>query len=88
VPVRLPRQADHHLHHRDRPRHSRLKSATARPSDAQARQRLDIRPELYDLWLDALLLSISAHDKAGDGDTRQAWREVLNKGIAVIKTGY
>ncbi|RMH83986.1 globin [Pseudomonas sp. AOB-7] len=56
--------------------------------ESHSRQRLDIRPELYDLWLDALLLSISAHDKACDADTRQAWREVLNQGIAVIKAGY
>ncbi|MDH1681399.1 globin, partial [Pseudomonas chengduensis] len=48
----------------------------------------DIRPELYDLWLDALLLTISEHDKECDADVRQAWREVLNKGIAVIKAGY
>ena len=56
--------------------------------ESHSRQRLDIRPELYDLWLDALLLSISAHDKACDADIRQAWREVLNQGIAVIKAGY
>ena len=56
--------------------------------ESHSRQRLDIRPELYDLWLDALLLTISEHDKECDADVRQAWREVLNKGIAVIKAGY
>ncbi len=56
--------------------------------ESHSRQRLDIRPELYDLWLDALLLAISEHDKGYDTDIRQAWREVLSKGIAVIKAGY
>ena len=56
--------------------------------ESHSRQHLDIRPELYDLWLDALLLTISEHDKECDADVRQAWREVLNKGIAVIKAGY
>ena len=56
--------------------------------ESHSRERLDIRPELYDLWLDALLLTISEHDKECDADVRQAWREVLNKGIAVIKAGY
>ena len=57
-------------------------------AESHSRQGLDIRPELYDLWLDALLLTISEHDKECDADIRQAWREVLNKGIAVIKAGY
>ena len=56
--------------------------------ESHSRERLDIRPELYDLWLDALLLTIGEHDKECDADVRQAWREVLNKGIAVIKAGY
>ncbi len=56
--------------------------------ESHSRQRLDIRPELYDLWLDALLRTVGEHDKACDADVRQAWREVLNKGIAVIKAGY
>lgn len=56
--------------------------------ESHSRQRLDIRPELYDLWLDALLLTISEHDKEYDANVGQAWREVLNKGIAVIKAGY
>ena len=35
-----------------------------------------------------LLLTVSEHDKQCTAETRQAWREVLNKGIAVIKAGY
>lgn len=55
---------------------------------SHSREGFDIRPELYDLWLEALLLTVGEHDKQCDAETRQAWREVLNKGIAVIKAGY
>ena len=56
--------------------------------ESHSRDRLDIRPELYDLWLDALLLTVSGHDKQFSESIRSAWREVLNKGISVIKAGY
>ena len=56
--------------------------------ESHSRERLDIRPELYDLWLDALLLTVSGHDKQFNESIRNAWREVLNKGISVIKAGY
>ena len=56
--------------------------------ESHSRGRLDIRPELYDLWLDALLLTVSGHDKQFNESIRSAWREVLNKGISVIKAGY
>lgn len=55
---------------------------------SHARGALDIRPELYDLWLQALLQSIGEHDDQCDANTRLAWHEVLNKGISVIKAQY
>lgn len=56
--------------------------------ESHSRTRLDIRPELYDLWLDALLLTVSSHDGQFGPALREAWREVLGKGIALIKAGY
>ena len=56
--------------------------------ESHSRNRLDIRPELYDLWLEALLQAISSHDKEFNPGIREAWREVLSKGINVIKGGY
>jgi hemoglobin-like flavoprotein len=55
---------------------------------SHARGGLDIRPELYDIWLDALLKSIGEHDPLCNDETRLAWREVLDKGISVIKAQY
>ncbi len=56
--------------------------------ESHSRAHLDIRPELYDLWLNALLQTIAQHDPEHNEQTRQAWVEVLNKGIAVIKSYY
>ena len=55
---------------------------------SHSRGGFDIRPELYDLWQEALLLTIGEHDAQCCADTRLAWREVLDKGISVIKAGY
>ncbi len=53
-----------------------------------ARDGFNIRPELYDLWLDSLQQAIGDHDKACNADILQAWHEVLSKGINVIKSEY
>ena len=53
-----------------------------------ARDGFNIRPELYDLWLVSLQQAIGDHDKACNADILQAWREVLSKGINVIKYEY
>ncbi|MBV2133898.1 globin [Pseudomonas sp. MAP12] len=55
---------------------------------SHSREGLDIRPELYDLWLDSLLLAVKEHDKDADTDILAAWREVLGKGINLIKSFY
>jgi hemoglobin-like flavoprotein len=55
---------------------------------SHSRAHLDIRPELYDLWIEALLKTIGQHDGELEKQDLQAWRTVLNKGIDVIKAAY
>ncbi|CAM5346733.1 Globin OS=Stutzerimonas stutzeri OX=316 GN=CXK95_05235 PE=3 SV=1 [Stutzerimonas stutzeri] len=55
---------------------------------SHSRSGFDIRPELYDLWLAALLRTVGEHDEAAGKEDLQAWREVLGKGIDVIKSYY
>ena len=55
---------------------------------SHSREGFDIRPELYDLWLDSLLLAVKQHDPEVDVEDLAAWREVLGKGINVIKSYY
>lgn len=55
---------------------------------SHAKKGFDIQPELYDLWLEALLKAISKHDSQVSPEALQGWREVLHKGIAVITSHY
>lgn len=55
---------------------------------SHSREGFDIRPELYDLWLDSLLLAVKQHDPEANGEDLAAWREVLGKGINLIKSFY
>ncbi len=55
---------------------------------SHSRGGFDIRPELYDLWLDALLQTVAEHDREVRPEDLTAWREVLGKGIALIKSCY
>jgi hemoglobin-like flavoprotein len=52
------------------------------------RTGLDIRPELYDLWLDRLLQAVAEFDPMFDTETGTAWRRVLQPGIDFMKSRY
>jgi hemoglobin-like flavoprotein len=56
--------------------------------ESHSRMGLDIRPELYDLWLTALLHAVKEHDFEANDEVLTAWREVLGKGINLIKSYY
>jgi hemoglobin-like flavoprotein len=53
-----------------------------------SRAELDIRPELYDLWLDRLLQAVKEYDAMFDAETEAAWRRVLQPGIEFMQSRY
>jgi len=53
-----------------------------------SRGGLDIKPELYDLWLDQLIRTVSEYDPMFDMETGTAWRRVLQPGIEFMKSRY
>lgn len=53
-----------------------------------SRMELDIKPELYDLWLDRLLQTVGEVDPKFDAPTEAAWRRVLQPGIDFMKSRY
>lgn len=53
-----------------------------------SRAELDIKPELYDLWLDRLLQAVGEADPKFDAPTEAAWRRVLQPGIDFMKSRY
>lgn len=52
------------------------------------RKHLNIRPELYDLWLTCLLEAVREYDELFDPETEMAWRRVLGFGIEFMKARY
>ena len=52
------------------------------------RDHLNIRPELYELWLNCLLEAVWEFDDHFDPETEQAWRNVLGFGIDYMKSRY
>ncbi len=55
---------------------------------SHSRTGFDIRPELYGLWVGALLRTVRRHDPKVTAEDLDAWQEVVNQGIAVIKSYY
>ena len=55
---------------------------------SHSRTGFDIRPELYDLWVQSLLSTIRQIDSEAGPEDIAAWDEVLNKGINAIKSYY
>jgi len=53
-----------------------------------ARDALDIRPELYDVWLDCLLQAASENDPDYCDLTEASWRETMGFGIQVMRERY
>ena len=52
------------------------------------RAELDIRPELYDLWLNGLLRAVEEFDPLFDVQIGTAWRRMLQPGIDFMKSRY
>ena len=55
---------------------------------SHSREKMNIEPHLYHYWVEALISTISQHDRECNDDTIKDWREVLGKGIAIIQAGY
>lgn len=59
-----------------------------RLAEMHSRRQLDIRPELYDLWLESLLATAREFDPRFDAQAESAWRNVLGYGIEFIRSRY
>ena len=53
-----------------------------------SRAGLDIKPELYDLWLDRLVQAVEEFDPMFDLEIETAWRRLLQPGIEFMKSRY
>ena len=53
-----------------------------------SRHELDIRPELYDLWLSSLVETARRYDPDFTDATEEAWRDSLAAGIEYMRSHY
>jgi hemoglobin-like flavoprotein len=53
-----------------------------------SRAGLDIKPELYDLWLDRLVQAVQEFDPMFGPEIETAWRRVLQPGTEFMKSRY
>lgn len=51
-------------------------------------RKLDIHPELYDLWLECLIETVAEFDDGFRDEVELAWRLVLSPGIVYMKFKY
>lgn len=56
--------------------------------ESHKRDRLNVNPNMYPYWVDALMEAVKKTDSKHDAETEAAWRIVLSKGIETIKSQY
>jgi len=59
-----------------------------RLAQQHGRAQLDIRPELYDVWLDSLIKAVRQYDPEFTPALEVAWRETLLVGIEQMRSAY
>ncbi len=59
-----------------------------RLAERHSRRDLDVRPELYDLWMDCLVQAVKEADPGFDSEVEKAWRSMMRPGIEFMKTHY
>ena len=54
---------------------------------AERHRRLNVKPEHYELWLDALCEALSRHDPQFNPELERMWRSAMRPGIDVMIGG-
>jgi len=67
---------------------SPARGALPRLAERHSRRDLDIRPELYDLWIDCLVEAARAHDPQFSPEIESSWRLTLAVGADYMRERY
>ena len=51
---------------------------------AERHRQLSVKPEHYQLWLDALCQALAQHDPQFNAELEQSWREAMRPGIRIM----
>ena len=66
----------------------RARHSLERVAETHSRKGLNIRPDLYELWLDSLCETVRHHDRAFTSELEQQWRHRMREGIDFIVARY
>lgn len=67
---------------------SPARSDLPRIAERHSRRDLDIGPELYDLFLECLIVTVRTHDPKFTPEVEAAWREVMGFSIEYMRKRY
>jgi len=67
---------------------SPARSDLPRIAERHSRRDLDIGPELYDLFLECLVVTVRTHDPKFTPEVEAAWREVMGFSIDYMRKRY
>lgn len=57
-------------------------------AELHSRGRLDIKPEMYDLWLECLLKAVKEFDPLFNEEIKRVWQSLMNQGIRFMQSRY
>jgi hemoglobin-like flavoprotein len=64
------------------------RQCVAEIAESHSRRRHDVRPELYDLWLEALCEAVQEHDPQCTPELVAQWRQAMRPGIDLMIAAY
>ena len=70
------------------PEDEKARLALQRIGDSHSRRKLDIRPDLYEVWLDSLCQTVQRLDPEFNDALEVAWRDKMRPGIEFITSFY
>ncbi|MEM7307931.1 MAG: DUF1971 domain-containing protein [Planctomycetota bacterium] len=66
----------------------KVRELLGRIGETHARDRYDIPPLLYEMWLESLCATVAALDPEWDEGVEAAWRDRMRAGIQIITASY
>ena len=57
-------------------------------ADLHSRKKLNVKPEMYDLWLECLIKTVEEFDPLFDEQIKRVWRNLMNQGIRFMQSRY
>ena len=57
-------------------------------AEKHSRKQLNVRPELYEIWLHCLITAVSEFDRTFDTSVERVWRTVMRHGIEYMIERY